>query len=80
MGWQDLDKVKPKHTDDYNVACIVGSIMGCYRTVRTYRYEIRNGKGGRTEKWCIPDNFNEIVEITHWQSLPFLPEDPEWDA
>ena len=74
MGkWNDINESMPKYTDDYLVACNIGSMAGGYSEVRCYRYEIFNGNKPH-KKWCIPDRFDEIITITHWMELPDLPE------
>ena len=41
MGkWNDINESMPKYTDDYLVACNIGSMAGGYSEVRCYRYEI----------------------------------------
>ena len=67
-------KDPPKYTGDYNVVCNIGSMLGGYTDVRTYRFERIKG---REPKWCIPNSFDEIVSITHWQPLPQPPQKGE---
>ena len=67
-------KDPPKYTGDYNVVCNIGSMLGGYTDVRTYRFERIKG---REPKWCIPNSFDEIVSITHWQPLPRPPQKGE---
>ena len=43
-------KDPPKYTGDYNVVCNIGSMLGGYTDVRTYRFERIKG---REPKWCI---------------------------
>ena len=67
-------KDPPKYTGDYNVVCNIGSMLGGYTDVRTYRFERIKGQ---EPKWCIPNSFDEIVSITHWQPLPQPPQKGE---
>src|SRR5574344_1835908 len=67
-------KDPPKYTGDYNVVCNIGSMLGGYTDVRTYRFERFKGK---EPKWCIPNRFDEIVSVTHWQPLPQPPQKGE---
>ena len=67
-------KDPPKYTGDYNVVCNIGSMLGGYTDVRTYRFERIKGQ---EPKWCIPNSFDEIVSITHWQPLPQPPKKGE---
>lgn len=69
--WISVEERLPEHTDEYNVFCNIGSMLGGYEDVRTYRYERIRGK---EPKWCIPDCFDEVVCITHWRPLPEPPE------
>ena len=68
-GWVKCSDELPKYTDDYNVTVGIGSILGYFEEVRTYRYEIFNGKNPY-QKWIIPNNFNEIVNVIAWKNLP----------
>ncbi len=71
LRWRDAEKEPPKYTGDYNVVCNVGSMLGGYTTVRTYRFE---RIPGREPKWYIPNRPDEVVTITHWLPLPTSPE------
>ena len=71
LRWRDAEKELPKYTGDYNVVCNVGSMLGGYTTVRTYRFE---RIPGREPKWYIPNRPDEVVTITHWLPLPTPPE------
>lgn len=68
-GWIPVSEQSPKHTGDYNVTVGVGSELGYFEEVRTYRYEIHNGKNPH-KKWIIPNNFHETVNVIAWQPLP----------
>ena len=68
-GWVKCSESLPEYTDDYNVTVGIGSILGYFEEVRTYRYEIFNGKNPY-RKWIIPNNFNEIVNVIAWKNLP----------
>ena len=70
LRWRDVEKELPKYTGDYNVVCNVGSMLGGYTTVRTYRFERISG---REPRWCIQNRPDEVVTITHWLPLPQAP-------
>ena len=71
MKWIKLEDEKPKYTQDYLCACIIGSMFGSSKEVRCYKYEkIR----GIEPKWCIPNNYHEIVNIEFWCDMPDYPE------
>lgn len=67
--WIPVTERLPEYTGDYNVTVGVGSELGYFEEVRTYRYEIYNGKNPH-KKWIIPNNFHEIVNVIAWQPLP----------
>jgi len=69
--WIPIEEALPKYTQDYNVVCNVGSMFGGFTEVRTYRFE---NIQGREPKWCIPNQFDEAVSITHWRPLPEPPQ------
>lgn len=68
-GWVKCSERLPEYTDNYNVTVGIGSMLGYFEEVRTYRYEIFNGKNPY-RKWIIPNNINEIVNVIAWQNLP----------
>lgn len=68
-GWIPCSERLPEYTDNYNVTVGIGSMLGYFEEVRTYRYEIFNGKNPY-RKWIIPNNANEIVNVIAWQNLP----------
>ena len=69
-GWIPCSERLPEYTDTYNVFCNVGSPFGGFTSVRSYRFErIR----GNEPKWCIPNMYEEVVTVTHWQPLPQPP-------
>ena len=68
-GWVKCSEQLPEYTDNYNVTVGIGSMLGYFEEVRTYRYEIYNGKNPY-KKWIIPNNINEIVNVIAWQNLP----------
>ena len=68
--WIPVSERLPECTDDYNVVCNIGSMLGGYTDVRTYRFECIQG---REPRWCIPSKFDEVVVVTHWQPLPQPP-------
>ena len=49
-------------------------MLGGYKEVRCYRYEIFNGKNSY-KRWAVKENYHEIVTITHWAELPEHPEE-----
>jgi|GEM_PF-4081311 len=67
--WISTSERLPKYTGDYNVTVGVGSMLGYFEEVRTYRYEIYNGKNSY-QKWIIPNKIDEIVNVIAWMSLP----------
>lgn len=72
MKWIKIEDELPKYTQDYLCACSIGSMMGGFKEVRCYRYEKIKGK---EPKWCIPNDYSEIVSITHWCEMPEYPEE-----
>ena len=70
LEWVPVSGGLPKYTNDYNVVCVIGSMLGCFETVRTYRFEAIRGQ---QPCWIVPDKYDEIVKITHWRRLPQPP-------
>jgi hypothetical protein len=70
LKWVPVSGGLPKYTNDYNVVCVIGSMLGCFETVRTYRFEAIRGQ---QPCWIVPDKYDEIVKITHWRRLPQPP-------
>ena len=70
--WISVEDELPKYTGEYIVYCNVGCILGGFTDVRCYRFENIKGK---EPKWIINENFNEVVSITHWMSLPEPPKE-----
>ena len=68
-GWIPISKGLPEFTGDYNTTVGVGSELGYFEEVRTYRYEIYNGKTPH-KKWIIANNFCEVVNVIAWRPLP----------
>ena len=67
--WIPVSERLPNYTSDYNVTVGVGSELGYFEEVRTYRYEIYNGKNPY-RKWIIPNRFDEVIDIIAWKELP----------
>lgn len=67
--WIPCSERLPEYTADYNVTVGIGSILGYFEEVRTYRYEICNSKNPY-RKWIIPNNVDEVINIIAWQPLP----------
>jgi len=68
-GWISVIEMLPNYTSDYNVTVGVGSELGYFEEVRTYRYEIYNGKNPY-RKWIVPNRFDEVINIIAWRQLP----------
>jgi len=71
-NWIDITKELPPYTDLYIVYCKVKDRKGNYTDVRAYNYKKIDGIN---DYWQIPENPNEIVEITHWMELPDEPKE-----
>lgn len=64
-GWIPCSERLPEYTDEYNVTVDVASEFGCYRTVKTLRFERIEGK---EPKWVIPQD--EVYRVIAWMPLP----------
>ena len=67
--WNKIEDGLPKYSDYYIVYCNIGSMLGWFKEVRSYPFD------GKDKKWVIPNNFHEIVCITHWMDMPDEPEE-----
>ena len=64
-GWIPVSERLPEYTDEYNVTVDAASEFGCYRTVKTFRFERIEGK---EPKWVIPQD--EVYRVIAWMPLP----------
>lgn len=64
-GWISVSERLPEYTDEYNATVDVASEFGCYRTVKTLRFERIEGK---EPKWVIPQD--EVYRVIAWCELP----------
>lgn len=64
-GWISVSERLPEYTDEYNVTVDVASEFGCYRTVKTLRFERIEGK---EPKWVMPQD--EVYRVIAWCELP----------